>query len=218
MSSGIINYKLCNCQFQCETCAFDKVMLLQNKNHVAQEANLIAPKQTKIDNITVSRVNEYLSYFLSDFKIHFNRFYHPSHFWYQTESDHTVIVGMNKLFLKILKPFQELKLPEVGEEYNKGQPIFFLIREEMTMPLHSAFNGKIIEINGQLKGGGIEQNSEDDPYYFKMEVENLRREIEHLCTTICGLKYFIDLISLLKKYLHQTFRLNQSNNSIKSVK
>ena len=45
-----------------------------------------------------------------------------------------------------------------------------------------------------------------------MEVENLKEEIEQYCTTICGLKYFIDLVSLLKKYLHQTFRLLQSEN------
>ena len=212
MSAGIISYKLCNCQFQCETCAFDKVMLLQNKIDVTDETSLSETIQTETDNATISLINQYLYSFLSDFKIHLDRFYHPSHFWYKLESDNMVGVGINKLFLKILEPFQEFKLPEVGEEYDKGQPISWIIRDGMNIPLNSAVNGKIIEINEISLMNGVEELPGKDTFYFMMEVKNIREEIEQFCTTICGLKYFIDTVSLLKKYLHKTFRWYQATN------
>jgi len=58
----------------------------------------------------------------------------------------------------------------------------------------------------------MEEIPDKEDFYFVMEVKNVREEIEQFCTTICGLKYFSDMVSLLKKYLHKTFRWYQATN------
>jgi glycine cleavage system H protein len=212
MSAGIVNYKLCNCEFQCENCAFDKVMLLQDD--LKKPVGVTCPEgiQTETDNVTRALINRYLISFLAGFNIHLERFYHPSHFWYKIESDNTIAVGVNRIFLKILEPFQYLELPHIEEEYQKNQIISTVYREENEIPLKIAVAGKIMRVNEEAFKDGVQSNSDDDSYYFKMEVKDMQEITEQLCTTICGLKYFIDTISLLSKYLSKTFRWYRSTH------
>ena len=204
MTAGIINYKLCNCEFHCESCAFDKVMQMQDKINIPVENGRSESRETEMDSTTVSLINQYLYCFLSDIKIRLDRFYHPSHLWYRLESDTVVSVGINKLLLKILEPLQQIKLPEAGKQIKKDQPLFHIIRGNMKISLPGIVTGKIIEINERILTNGPDTDPEDS-HYFKVEVNNVRENFEQFCSNICSLKYFVDMVSLLRHYLNRTF-------------
>jgi glycine cleavage system H lipoate-binding protein len=207
MLAGIINYKLCNRNFQCERCDFDKVMhgLLPN-NNIDTRYNKNSIDIEYDDDLSISQqINQYLYTIFSSCKIYLDRFYHQSHFWYKLESDNVVRVGINNLIIKILEPIQNIILPKIGEFYYQDQLTARIIRQEKTLPLCSPIKGKIVEINDRILLNDFQQASAEDDYSFKMEAKEVEGKLHQLCGNISGLKYFAASVNLVRKYLKMTF-------------
>lgn len=212
MIAGIINYKLCNRNFQCDHCDFDKVMqgLLPN-NDTCQILKDYStdPEVEKMDEISSHQLNKYLYTIFSDCKIYFDRFYHCSHFWFKVDSDNIVSVGINNMIVKILQPIQKMLLPQIGVSYRKDQPIAWIQREDKTIPFHSPLDGKIIKLNSTILRDTVKPTKEKDVYIFKMEGDQLCSKLQQSCGDMSGLKYFTESINLVRKFLKLTF--NQSS-------
>jgi len=213
MLAGIINYKLCNRNFQCDHCDFDKVMQGILPNNGARQIlneNSINTEVGKMDEITTHQLNNYLYTIFSDCKIYLDRFYHFSHLWFKVDSDYMVSVGINNMIIKILQPIQDILLPQIGTSYQKDQPIAWIQREDKTIPFHSPLDGKIIKVNRHFMRNTIKPAKEKDDYIFKMEGDQLCSKLQQSCGDMSGLKYFTESINLVRNFLEITF--NQSCN------
>jgi len=211
MIAGIINYKLCNRNFQCDHCDFDKVMLGILPNNEARQIsheNSNNSEVEKMDEITTHQLNNYLYTIFSDSKIYLDRFYHHSHFWFRVDSDDIVSVGINNMMVKILQPIQNILLPQIGVSYQKDQPIIWIQRENKTIPFYSPLDGKIIKLNNNFIRNTVKPTEDKDVYIFKMEGDQLYSKLQQFCGDTSGLKYFTESINLVRKFLVMTF--NQS--------
>jgi glycine cleavage system H lipoate-binding protein len=215
MMAGIINYKLCNRNFQCENCEFHKVMqgiLPNNNSDPDYSKNFFGVEDKKDSDVRSNLINQYLYTIFSDCKIHLDRFYSPSHFWYKVDSENTALVGIDKLLIKILEPIDGLIMPEIGKTFSQEQLITWIVRKGKTLPLHTPVTGKVVEINSLFLQKGIKKVIVNDAYYFKMEEKGLGEKIQQLSGHIRGVRYFTDNVSLVRKYLEKAFLNEQPAN------
>jgi glycine cleavage system H lipoate-binding protein len=211
MLAGVINYKLCDFEFLCENCVFDKVM---HGKLPPQYLNAeITNEFENIDNLeddysTSSFINQYLYSLFSDCKINLDRYQHPSHLWFKIETDDISLVGIDKMLIKILQPIEKINVPKVGIKCQKGSIIIKIIRHDKILPIYSPVNCKITEINHQFSLNDFSQLVEKDAYYFKIEAKGLRDEIQKLCRDINGLQCLNYKIQMVRQYLETSFKQN----------
>ena len=212
MLGGIINYKLCDRNFKCEKCEFDTVMRgsLPNKSYKIEPVkNSSQTECSKEKNSTSHLINQYLYTLFSDCKIHLDRYYHPSQFWFKVESEDRILVGIDKLFIKILEPIDKIILPGEGKTYCRGQLASLIVRKGKTSPLHFPLIGKVVEINKVILHEGFKKIIEDDTYFFKMAEAGISHEVKHLCSDISGLFRFTENINIVRDYLAQAIENNR---------
>ena len=207
MSAGIINYKLCDRDFQCEDCEFNKAMQGMLP-HSGIDKPFLNEEKTKRDDATTRLINRYLYSLFSDCTINLDRFYHPSHFWFIAESENILKMGIDKTLLKIIEPIEKIILPDVGESIRQNQLIARIVRNGKTLPLYSPIEGKVIEINDLFLHGNIKQALDDDAFCIKLQDDGIREKVQQLCGAIPRLKNFDKNISIARKYLEKAFNQN----------
>lgn len=207
MSAGIINYKLCDRDFQCEKCEFNKAMqgMLPPSGI---ENPIFDTHNTKQNDATSLLINRYLYSLFFDCTIHLDRFYHPSHFWFVAESENVIKIGVDKTLLKIIEPIEKIILPQVGEFIHENQLIAWIVRNGKTLPLHSPLQGKVIEVNDLFLHKNIKQALDKDDFCFKLQDDGIRDKIQQLCGAIPRLESFDKNISVVRKYLAKAFHQN----------
>lgn len=204
MSAGIVNYKLCDKNMNCEECDFDRVMQGMLPSRETETATHLSVPQNETD-VNRQLINSYLSGLLSGCKIHLDRCYHPSHFWYKAQNDNTIDVGLDSILLKILDPLDRVILPERGESYHTGQLIAWIVRKQKTLPLHSPLKGEVVEINPAFLLNGIDQILEEDSYLFKLKDNATRPLPSRICTEISGLQCIAKKVAVIQKHLQKAF-------------
>jgi glycine cleavage system H lipoate-binding protein len=204
MTAGVINYKLCDMDFQCEKCEFNKVM---QRMLPAREMATPMPAPVRPGNQTVNHLmDNYLYHMFSDCKISLDRYHHSSHFWFKIESPQRVQVGIDKLFIKMLEPVERIIVPEIKEKFRPGQLIAWIVRQGKTLPLYSPVEGKIIEVNPLLEQEDFRQVLNQELYFFKMEGKDIAQSIQYLCPDMLGLECFSKKVYLLREFLYRRFQ------------
>ncbi len=204
MTAGVINYKLCDMNFQCEKCEFNKVM---QRMLPAREMATPAPAPARPENQTVNHlIDNYLYQMFSDCKISLDRYHHSSHFWFKIESPQRVQMGIDKLFIKMLEPVERIIVPEVEETFRPGQLIAWIVRQGKTLPLYSPVEGKITEVNPLLDQEDFRFVLNQEAYFFKMEGKDIAQSIQYLCPDMLGLECFSKKVYLLREFLYRRFQ------------
>jgi hypothetical protein len=85
------------------------------------------------------------------------------------------------------------------------QPIAWILREDKTIPLLSPLDGTIIKLNRHFMRTTVRATQEKDDYIFKMEGDQLCNKLQQFCGDISGLKYFTENVSLVRKFLENTY-------------
>ncbi len=209
MTAGIINYKLCDHDFHCDTCEFHKVMqrMLPHTNPPI----LDTPEYP--ENPMVSQlIDGYLHHLFSDCKISLDRFQNYSHLWFKIESPQVAQVGIDKLMMKMVEPVSRIILPEEGENYRPEQLIAWVVRREDTFPLYTPVAGKISQINPLFHKKGFRFILDREEYFFKMENKDIERAIKNLCSDVLGLECYSKKVKLLRKFLLRRFQSELPEN------
>src|SRR5574338_147507 len=94
MVAGVVDYKLCDRNFDCEHCPFD--FILQSG---AQTEKSATTPHGLIDSV----------------------FYHPAHLWARVEDQGNVRVGLDDFAQRIIGRAYAVSLPHEGLKMEKGQ-------------------------------------------------------------------------------------------------
>ncbi len=210
MLAGIVNYRLCDQDFNCDDCKFNKVMQGAHYQPIADDQ---IENQEQNNNDPVQKlVNQYLEALYSGCKIHLDRCYYPSHLWCQVIADDCLFVGIDKIIIKILKPVEQLILPQKGDTYHENQLIAWIVRKGKTFPLHSPVNGEVAGINPHLISEGFEQVVEDDSYLFTMKGNGIYHKVQQICGSMQGLQSYLKKMKVLRTFITDTLQENLSND------
>ncbi len=206
MQANVVNYRLCNHNYQCEQCEFDKVMrglLPEDCPDMSERPGpLTTTVQGESDTIQ-QRVNNYFIKLFGNCPIYLDRHYCSSQLWCRLENDNCAALGINKFVLKLLHPVQRIVLPLVGNYYHSGQMIALIIRDQQSIPLHSPISGRVIAVNPTFEGNGIALITAEDDYLFKMEGKNLHRNVKQSGDEMMGLKNYLATVNTVKCFLRE---------------
>jgi glycine cleavage system H lipoate-binding protein len=231
MEAGVIDYKVCNNNYDCTNCEFDRAMtetarrnlaLKRAGEHLVGKRAKILPWQDKMRersglgqqcrHMLTGRVpayfcgNDYLcnrcsfdqlledqmEFFVTPeqpkteevfgFKVPLNSYLHRGHTWAQLENGGRVRIGLDDFSQKVLGPAEEMKLPEMGQAFQRDTTALFLSRQSNKAAVLAPLDGIVEAVNPRVR-----QNpnlAHDDPYgegwLFVITPTNLRPDLENM--------------------------------------
>lgn len=212
MSAGLVNYKLCDLNFDCENCEFHQAMQgIEHSHSIRKKTHKDYFFITASEN-TQQMVNSYLSYLLTGCKIYLDRSYHSALMWLKAESDNLIQIGLDNLSIKILHPIDRCILPPVGEHVQQEQLLGWLVRGDLMIPLYSPVRGEIVEINPKFPlKASIEQIPEDN-YLLKIKFTDSSHDFQQYHHSNKGIENYQKKIFCLKAYLQRSLGGQQIEN------
>jgi glycine cleavage system H lipoate-binding protein len=123
MLAGVVDYKLCDRNFDCEHCPFD--------------LSLQSGSQPKEENSASDLVDSV--------------FYHSAHLWVRVEDRGNVRVGLDDFAQRIFGRAYAVALPHEGLKVEKGRHCWSVTHKAGETSLVAPISGVILEVNWKLK-------------------------------------------------------------------
>ncbi|MBN2354478.1 hypothetical protein JXO59_00110 [candidate division KSB1 bacterium] len=150
MQAGLVEYKLCDRQFDCENCPFDALMSGSNKYPVSKERHL--KKINVSQKSRIKKSSDHEDIWATYRQIFFDpQAYYGIDFWYiKTIEKKVARIGLNDLAVLFLPNIREVILPRCNTHIASRQTCAWLVTSEGTIPLCIPIAGKVVRVNDQL--------------------------------------------------------------------
>ena len=129
MLAGVVDYKLCDRDFDCEHCPFDLIL------HGGEASSPLQADNT----------NEGLRFDLLD-----TLFYHPAHVWVRVEDCGNARIGLDDFAQKLLGRPYSLSLPHKGMNLKSGAFGWSVTHKSGEAKLVVPLDGVVIDVNTKL--------------------------------------------------------------------
>ncbi len=211
MDAGLVDYKLCSCGFECDSCPFDSVMRAQHRTFAQRASDEARPfthtpasVQPQTESVETDSVEKLIAPFRS-IQIPQDRIYFQSHTWMKKMNDGSVRVGIDEFLARLLQPVSAVAVVYVPSHISQGQPFAWFIRNGTTYAIHNDMSGITYASNPQLAKRPSLLTS--DPLH-----EGWLMTLSQSCMSDPGLKFFTP-----QEYeLFQKKEIDQLSNSIRS--
>src|SRR5262249_21935091 len=147
MLAGVVGYKLCDREFNCEHCPFD--LAIRDAAHSWSPSH---PLNAGRSDLTL----------VGDCAVPTSLFYHPAHLWARIEDKGRVRVGLDDFAQRVIGRVYSISLPAPAAEASESCACWSLSHQAGVTSLLSPVAGLVRQINPKL----IEQPSlvNRDPY------------------------------------------------------
>lgn len=142
MEAGLIAYKLCNYDFDCEHCSFDAEM--RWGGHPEKPSASAGPPQAPVirERETADVMEGY--------------FYHQGHTWVKVEEGgdrgpFRFRIGLDGFAAKILPRVKSVILPRVSQAIRQGHVFCWVVCGSSTMPLVAPISGTVVALNLKVR-------------------------------------------------------------------
>lgn len=155
MLAGVVSYKLCNLDHNCEICPLDQAL-----------------RDVVMETIPYQKGGRAAQ------DMYFNR----NHTWVRVEAPHAVTVGLDDFLLRLFHRIDRLTLPEIGTRLARGGTLAGIWCGDCLMEVSSPISGTIVELNAALletPGLAIE-NPTSQGWLVVMKPAELAGDVEHL--------------------------------------
>jgi len=210
MELGIVSYKICDRNFQCETCPLD-VGLRGDKslrNHSLQEPQETAEANSRPLSFS-QQSDSSLDHFLK-FKEDKNCYIHPSHCWINVLSDNQAKIGIDNVVATTLGSIDDIVLPMPDEAINRGDEIGQIIQCEHIFSIVSPISGQVIKINDELADFPNELTL--DPFEKGWMVlilpDNLKQDLKYCRSGDALFSWYLKELKWLESNLVKGFQQN----------
>jgi glycine cleavage system H protein len=168
MDAGLVNYKLCNCRFECETCPFDTVMRDQHQTfaeQAAMQSGPFFPDRVPAAADSAASITDEVDRILSpllNLTFPQDRIYFSNHTWMHSRHDGMFMMGIDAFLAQLVYPVAGVATIHTPAHIGRGEPYAWLIRNSATFAVHNNEKGIVSGINTRL----IDQPSlvTSDPY------------------------------------------------------
>jgi len=128
MTAGVVSYKLCDREYDCERCPLDKALRSGATDEDPAEA--LGPAALEFRN---------------------DRKYHSGHTWVQSVAQGRVRCGIDAFAARLLRPLTSVILPATDSRLHQGQVGCWLASNSELVPLRSPLSGMVIRRNSTLQ-------------------------------------------------------------------
>lgn len=169
VDAGLVSYKLCDRNFECDDCPFDQVM--RQKIAPASSSTQVEAKKKSggPSNSTAGQKQSTLFEVIDEiFAAPFSqkppddRSYSPGHVWFKEVAADTYRVGIDHYAASLLGGVGSIVFPQEGTACVRDNPCAWLICDDGTIAVESPMNGKIRKVNQTLAGSAALLHK--DPY------------------------------------------------------
>jgi glycine cleavage system H lipoate-binding protein len=159
MTAGIVQYKLCEYEYDCDNCGFDRAIRQRFPVHQS----------------TVSQVTNELGYKLDE-----SVFYHPKHIWMRIEDEGKVRVGLDDFGQRLIGRIYSIHLPEAGESITDG--CWSITHQFGEVLLSGGMEGLVVQKNQQLEQlpSLINSSPYNKGWIFVLEPKDLLQSLKSL--------------------------------------
>jgi glycine cleavage system H protein len=189
MTAGMLSYKLCKYDLQCEKCPLDwelrnlsvpsssaSTTSQQGENTMPNEASRApACKKERPEEVLLREDSSLCN-------IKESLFYHPGHTWIKVEKADEVRIGLDLFLAKIIGKVKVVVLPLSGRRLLAGQHLCSIIREEGILHIVCPVNGLLLSVNPKLKDQPelINEDPLGDGFLVTLKPKNLQRDQKYL--------------------------------------
>ncbi|NUN68470.1 MAG: hypothetical protein HUU02_02040 [Bacteroidetes bacterium] len=156
MDAGLVNYKLCTCRYECETCPFDSVMREQHQTfaaRAAQQSGAYLPEVQHTAAAAPPEAEDAVSRLLAPFRtLSFpaDRSYYTDHTWMRSLPDGTVTVGVDAFLAQLIYPVAGIATIHPPAHIGRGEPFAWLLRDSGTFAVRCNQQGSAVRVNARL--------------------------------------------------------------------
>lgn len=189
MDAGLVNYKLCDKNFECEVCPFEKIMRSQHhpfseRAALQSDVDVRQSEQPDSSKKLFQSVVQQLMRPLRKTLLPEDRLYFSNHTWMQKLEHHTYRIGINGFLGHLLHPVRSTVMVTPHSRIEKDSPFAWFIRDNETLTAYSSLPGVAVEVNGELLSQPTLVTS--DPYYhgwiLTIAAKSEKEEVSHCYT------------------------------------
>lgn len=153
--AGLVSYKLCDRNCECDDCPFDQVMrqkvvpALASSYAVKSAASETGAKDRLKQDTLLDVIRNIFDRPLAK-KIPEDRYYSAGHIWIKTVGEKVCRIGIDHYVADLLEGVGSVVLPQPGTPSVRHNPCAWIICDEGTIAVHSPVNGRIRCVNPQL--------------------------------------------------------------------
>jgi glycine cleavage system H protein len=154
MTAGVISFKLCPLNYDCEHCDFDKVMRLQVRSSGLKSKEKRDIFKTAVGAKSPGTANleskePFFTFSVGEFD---ERLYiYPTHLWAGRENDRAWKVGVDKLLAYILPRPVKIELYKPNQMVIQDQAFGTILTEVGAVFVPVPLSGRLVQINPKLK-------------------------------------------------------------------
>jgi glycine cleavage system H lipoate-binding protein len=142
--AGVLSYRRpCHRNYECEGCELNQAL---QGLAMGEEGGSERSHPPQMDEV----VSAYIVQLTEGCDLHLDRPYSRGHFWIKEESQDEVLLGFDCQTIRIIFPLDDLLLPKPGTWLRRGEPMGWIQRGHMTLPLHAPMSGEVLEVNEGL--------------------------------------------------------------------
>ncbi len=233
MLAGVVDYKLCDHNYECEQCAFDRAIReraaepeasggeTQIRMRSGEIVCLRPPDWRRLAErfpaCPLCRDQESPEPHFDQsttwglFRIARDLFYHPAHIWARIERRGLVRIGVDDFGQKLLGRIYWARLPEAGARVLEGDPCGVLIHQAGEIALSAPVTGVVHQLNERLRQQPSLINH--DPYgegwVLVLRPERLQQDVEHLFYGEHAFRWYQWEIKRLHREIHAAARTGE---------
>jgi len=189
MTAGVISYKLCKYDFQCEKCPLDWELrnlscAPSSEAKASQGAKEMLPEGVALtDPLKKERQkDDFLREDLPLSNMKGSLFYHPGHTWIKVEKVDEIRVGVDHFLGTLLRKVNVIILPLPGRRGVKGENLCSIIQEEGILQIVFPVSALILSVNQRLKDQPdlIREDPLGDGFLLTLKPKDFQRDQESL--------------------------------------
>lgn len=150
MQAGVVDYKLCDRDYDCEQCPFDQVLHGRVTTPVSASHAFGAGAQTELDREWRVRKSPAEATRVKGCEVAGALFYHPAHTWARIEDGGCVRIGLDDFAVRILGRPYLITLPKPGAVLRFGEGCWQFTHQAGVTVLVAPISGRVKEINTAL--------------------------------------------------------------------
>jgi len=173
MLAGIVGYKLCDRDYECDRCPFDRALRERTREIAGEEGSSRSHGERTAPHHLFARWGFHMAEAL---------FYHPTHLWARIERRGDVRIGLDDFGQRLLGRIYQVSFPEVGARVIAGHPLGKLAHQAGEIVLSAPLTGIILQLNERLTRypSLINHDPYGEGWLLLLRPERLRESLKHL--------------------------------------
>jgi glycine cleavage system H lipoate-binding protein len=165
MQAGVVDYKLCDRDYDCELCPFDEALHTRSSQQALRETRA-----------------QFESTIVQGCGVEPDLFYHPAHTWARIEEGGVVRAGLDDFGQRILGRAYSISLPALRTTVQAGSECSRLTHQAGVSFLIAPVTGNVKEVNSKLlqRPGLMNRDAYGEGWLMLIEPDDLKLDLKRL--------------------------------------